>query len=108
MKKGGGITDYESKVISKFSKTFYDEIHGENDVHWMQTWGLAFIEDKKMWKIFELAMPHNVQLPNNYYGKYEGPREWLRENSTGLWTHSHLYFLFEKENDAFAFKMSFC
>ena len=95
-----------ANTIQEFSKEFSKENKiGPNGIHWIITWDLAMIEGKKLWKLLELALPHSVMLHEKYYKNYEKVYEWLEENSSGLWSHSQLLFVFEKEEDAMAFKL---
>ena len=88
------------------SKKFHEtnEI-GSNGIHWIMTYDIAIIDDKKLWKLFKLAMPYQVILDQSYYQRYEKIYKWLNKNSTGLWTHTQLCFLFENGEDALAFKL---
>lgn len=96
------------RTLEDFSTRFYKEKPGPNCIHWYTTWGLAIIEDEKMWKLFHAAMPYKVEVNDKYYGDktaYDKMYKWINENITGIWTHSQLLFVFEKEEDSMVFKI---
>lgn len=87
-----------------FNKTNYSA-NDMNSIHWVCLNDLAVIDKTQLWRIFHAAMPYGVKANKQHQDNLEVIYEWLYGNTHGLWTNTKLLFVFQKQEDATAFKL---
>lgn len=94
------------KTIRDWALDIWSQDLPRNGVVWESTYDITSVPEKTAQKLFQAAMPHTVKVRDELWNQYPEIYDWIEDNEIdGLWTHSNIYFRFQYELDAIAFKL---
>ncbi len=95
------------ETVERLSEDFHADAtkYSSRMIDWMTTWDIGIVNKDRLWPLLEKACPFKVVANEEYEDEYNKMGHWVDENCTGMWTHSHMTYIFELEEDAMAFKL---